>query len=505
MKFLICISLLFAQICHGQNLVPNPSFEEYDLRGNAFTCPSLYSLMNNPTPNTSCCWATLPEYPAKLNGATNNWWSVNTGKDPNGLENYYFNKCTFDLFEAIQQHQGVFSTHNWYKPRTGEAFIILFTYGDLLYVNSPGELRGYAQVKLTEPLKAGCMYEASCFALLTTNFEYFIQPYSPESQASDGFGMYISKDSLYGTDPLKGDSAFSNLSPQVSNPSGQLMSNSINYQKVSGVFTATGGEEWLVIGNFKDNAHTKTANRIGGTGSQMNSIYAIDDVSITEWKPDLVPFTDINLCANQTLTITLPKGLKDYKWSTGETTSEINVVAGGRYTIEASNGCTLLRDTFEVHDLWNKTFSIGTDTLLCEGSELKIEVPMQSTESIQWNDGSTNASYNITHPGIYWATLSNGCFITSDSIDVTFIDCRVNIPNLITVNGDNLNDYFVLQTKMNRTFELTLYNSWGVLIYHNAAYKNNWNADGLESGVYFYTINDALLKKKYKGWLHVLK
>lgn len=79
------------------------------------------------------------------------------------------------------------------------------------------------------------------------------------------------------------------------------------------------------------------------------------------------------------------------------------------------------------------------------------------------------------------------------------------IPNLITPNGDNKNDFFVVDKKdLFSVNELSIYNRWGSKIfYKEAAYKNDWNAEGVSDGMYYYSFN--IENKLYKGWLQILR
>ncbi|MXV53239.1 DUF11 domain-containing protein [Pedobacter sp. HMF7647] len=85
---------------------------------------------------------------------------------------------------------------------------------------------------------------------------------------------------------------------------------------------------------------------------------------------------------------------------------------------------------------------------------------------------------------------------------------RFFIPNIITPNGDNKNDAFViigLDTYDDAIF--SVYNRWGNQVYHNEHYKNEWTGEGLNEGTYFYTL---ILKsgdrvENYKGWIQLLR
>lgn len=61
-----------------------------------------------------------------------------------------------------------------------------------------------------------------------------------------------------------------------------------------------------------------------------------------------------------------------------------------------------------------------------------------------------------------------------------------NIPNVITPNGDGLNDQFKLPDELVGS-RLIILNRWGSQVYSNDAYKNDWSGDDLTTGVYYYT------------------
>ncbi|SFX25458.1 Por secretion system C-terminal sorting domain-containing protein [Cytophaga hutchinsonii ATCC 33406] len=629
---------------HAQNLVPNPSFEAYEPCGTSLNCENISQDPNSPC-YTTCCTHGLPELPGKIISGTKNWWAVSRENYLSVNTPLYVNECIINTWIETQAKYGNRVNTDWYMPRTGKAYILIRTFGSWELANRPDtDTRDYAQVRLTKHLERDCLYEVSCYVLNRPIYDNFFNYTSQGKQCADGLGLYFSTDSVYRANTSEHYKAFTDITPQVSNPSGNILTDSINYQKVSGVFTASGGEEWLVIGNFKDNAHTQALyNNLG------RAVYAVDDISVQEWKPDLVSFTDTTLCADSTLTITLPEGLKEYKWSTGETARQITIAAGnGRYTVEASNGCTILRDTFYLHAvprytaldlgkdtffckipaqyaltspvrfdsyLWSNgagaahisitqpgtywlegTYSCGvltdtitvsafekpdtillpaadtalcsnafldielshaamydsyqwnngsaadrlrihhagmysiqaytpegcevlkknpmiyppanihiSDTLLCSGMQLIVAVPEQAGYTIRWYDGTAAVHSTIYQEGDYWVDIENRCYTVSDTFQVHVVDCALTIPNLITVNGDHKNDFFEIQTTVSRTLEIVLYSSWGRKVYASNDYKNDWNAEGLDAGLYYYQITDSVLRKKYTGWIQVIK
>ena len=61
------------------------------------------------------------------------------------------------------------------------------------------------------------------------------------------------------------------------------------------------------------------------------------------------------------------------------------------------------------------------------------------------------------------------------------------IPNIFSPNGDGINDYFVIEgiEQFSETY-LYVSNRFSVIVYEKSNYRNNWGAENLSDGVYFY-------------------
>lgn len=84
------------------------------------------------------------------------------------------------------------------------------------------------------------------------------------------------------------------------------------------------------------------------------------------------------------------------------------------------------------------------------------------------------------------------------------------IPNVIKPDNDGKNETFVVRASHKfEKIQLILFNRWGDLVYQSEDYKNDWAAEGLNSGTYYYLVKgnnlDGGEEKQYKGWVQVIK
>jgi gliding motility-associated-like protein len=109
---------------------------------------------------------------------------------------------------------------------------------------------------------------------------------------------------------------------------------------------------------------------------------------------------------------------------------------------------------------------------------------------ISWDfgDGSSSAVLNPSHryakKGTYLVTLTvlddSGCLIKA-SQEIQVLDYFLEIPNVFTPNGDELNDTFFPKFRFVRNLQLQVMNKWGELIYRSHSQEDpGW--DGLVSG-----------------------
>ena len=81
----------------------------------------------------------------------------------------------------------------------------------------------------------------------------------------------------------------------------------------------------------------------------------------------------------------------------------------------------------------------------------------------------------------------------------------VEIPNIITPNGDEFNEYFhISKIHLYRNSVLRIIDRWGKEVFHSVGYKNDWDGGGLSSGVYFYLLDLKRDNKVYRGSLTIL-
>lgn len=138
---------------------------------------------------------------------------------------------------------------------------------------------------------------------------------------------------------------------------------------------------------------------------------------------------------------------------------------------------------------------IAHESVICERDTASFVVVNPVTGvSYQWSSGSTilgtNNSIGLTTSGLYTLTASNFCGSVTDTASLLVEICA--IPNVITPNGDGVNDYFYTRYADNYAdVSLIIYNRWGRVVYKTDAYQNDWkgenmNDNTISDGVYYY-------------------
>ncbi len=62
------------------------------------------------------------------------------------------------------------------------------------------------------------------------------------------------------------------------------------------------------------------------------------------------------------------------------------------------------------------------------------------------------------------------------------------IPNVFTPNNDGKNEVFFIENLPEKGAYLRISNRWGKTVFETSNYQNDWKAEGLSDGVYFYLL-----------------
>ncbi len=147
----------------------------------------------------------------------------------------------------------------------------------------------------------------------------------------------------------------------------------------------------------------------------------IDSVVIVDFP---TPQVDIGpnqtVCAGDSGSFDAGAGFNSYLWSTGATTQSITVTQTGTYavTVTSEDGCAASdQATFFAQAL--PQIDLGPDIVVCE-FPVTLRTLIQFRLNYFWNTGQTGSSIQITSPGTYILSATNGLGCTnSDTIEVT--------------------------------------------------------------------------------------
>lgn len=178
------------------------------------------------------------------------------------------NKYAYMVATAIAPIANIPYLQGYQFARSGKNYMLPTI---LVYNNPPSGNRGYPRNRLKGILKANTSYCVK-FYLNSSNFMMI---------GTDSYGAYFGDSVLdtivYCNVPL------TYLTPQIQNPSGNIISDTLNWTLITGTFVATGTEKYMVLGSFKSDASTNTvvvntSSLAFGGGIDV----CIDDVSVIE-------------------------------------------------------------------------------------------------------------------------------------------------------------------------------------------------------------------------------
>ncbi|MDX2305550.1 MAG: gliding motility-associated C-terminal domain-containing protein [Microscillaceae bacterium] len=229
---------------------------------------------------------------------------------------------------------------------------------------------------------------------------------------------------------------------------------------------------------------------------------------------DVFP-NDTTACSSESLLLEVKIPDATFLWSDGSTASSLQISREGVYWVDISLGQCLAREYVNVLFGDNPLVNLGNDTIFCLDDIFVLDATFPNATYL-WQDGSKEPTFAAGVSGIYWVAVSlNQCTVI-DSIQLTQQDCTIiiELPNVITPNQDEINDYFSPK-KLDgvRLMYTKIYNRWGVEVFETDDININWygtskTGEELPIGVYFYAIKYLTLRDEWKslnGTISILK
>lgn len=272
----------------------------------------------------------------------------------------------------------------------------------------------------------------------------------------------------------------------------------------------------LTDANNQTNEILTPANYIAPNGvvyvrvSNTNGCYRVAVITLVVIPPvKSTVLIDKEICIEDRTTLDAGTGFDGYSWSTGATTQIISDVSVGTYWVDLKTGDCTTRQTVKVYAtqqpvVSNIEITNNDITVFVVGGTAPYKY---SKDNINWQDSNIFTDLKRGDTTIY----------VKDSFDCAPIEVTITVPNIVNVitpNGDGVNDvldYSALAGKPNLV--LGIYDRYGVKIFEgnkDTGYK--WDGTisktkKVSTGNYWFSISWNETKNKtpikFSGWILV--
>lgn len=222
-----------------------------------------------------------------------------------------------------------------------------------------------------------------------------------------------------------------------------------------------------------------------------------DSIVIEEkYVPNIELGEDTLFCLGDSIIIRVSPFNNTLIWNTGSIDSTIIARKEGWYKVTIEADVCSVSDSIYIRESHTPSFDLKKDSILCIGKINKLNIGCIDCEYL-WSDGSTDSTFEVANPGIYWASALNSCGSHSDTVVVREKDCTcyLQIANSFTPNNDNLNETFspTYLSCQFRDYRFEVYNLWGERLFQSKNQNEKWDGTYknkvVQNGTYVYILD----------------
>lgn len=282
--------------------------------------------------------------------------------------------------------------------------------------------------------------------------------------------------------------------------------NDFSYQWLSeGVPVSGGTGSSVSLASSSENGNYVLDAALGAFSATSNTL----EVVLNSGETLTVANSGSQLCDGVTITISTGYDLngRTFSWnrngqSVDSSSSELIATEEGVYQLSVmTDGCPILSNEITLSRFDESVITVDAEENIIFPEGESQTVTASGGTSYEWYDSQNNlisalSSVTLEQEGGYVlvATIDN-CQV-SRAFTVTYRD-DFQIPNVITANGDGINDLWVIPNTYSRQSDITviIYNELGDELLNQTGYANNWPPSSLgfskKNQLFYYKIRRA--------------
>jgi len=436
----------------SQNLVRNPSFEEYDI------CPDKQ----------------VHRHSHSFNGYVRYWHNygpiggIYTHLDCNPILTYLDNIPLDSI-----------------SPYDGKGLISLRANLKITSPVTKFETRNYYTSRLLSPLQKDSTYKVSYY--IHSNKHYAI---------ADHYGCIFARDTTDLQFTTLGDSLSMILRDDFIGYRDTFYGPDKLYHKIEGCYLANGGEEFIVFGPFlpPDKVHWYANHK--GYVQDVSYIVLLDKVAVVKTTQARENDRNVEVCDGDKLI--LPKPVQPntiIKDSLGREVKEINVDWPNTYTFYYEDACFGSLGSIEVSSKICIE-KIDTSFTICDKEIHAFAGFIAQGYKIESASGENLTEFRSQDKGTYIFKTIHPKYGDFGEISMEVVECEncdIHIPNIISSLESSPNNLWKPKTNCAYAeYEIGIFDRWGNKVFHSTDPLLSWNGTyggvSCQPGVYIFTL-----------------